>query len=693
MKFKNKALTVFAALALAGTSLAPAQMLITNIIQTFDANDASGNKWGHEWGAGTQAWDGTTGNPPGALLITAPLTGASDHPTTTYITQNGNPWYVGTPINFSSYDYLELDIKWDTTSDVTIAQFNNVGIIPPDFTNSLGQPFFNTWAMTTNYIGGTGGLDIYLCGGSGGQMSPFIVNTNIPAAAASGWTHIKIPINKTLSGIDGVSGIVFSKWVSQNWGILNPAQARFWVDNVMLTGTAVPPPPPTVKIPTKATPGLNVFASTAGLYDRQSAVLRQSTGLSWVGVATPANPVSYSFTIAGYPNSPDCEAYLFLIPNPAYLDGAPDWNETNCVVIYLQGNASSATMHFRYKVNEPNQQAMYSGGNETRGYYTNAPGSWDGVTTNYLESGNLGFVTNNGVLGTWTVKFTSDTNLTLIAPNGNSASLVFPNYNVGYFAEQAVPGFYAYLGMQANNANAMNQAVVYANFAVSNSVMPFSENFLADSVLDTTTIWNTGPAAGPKGVFIAPAGSSGWVTWSLPDPGFGLEAATTLSDPLAWTSPSTGPIIAMNGIRAQLVSSNEWPAGNTAFFRLVKRTFTQLQVLLPGQTNAPNTTLGYVGSPTPISLAAQGSTPTTVTVNAVDATYHVINGVIDSIHLTTTDGSAFMPADMQMVNGTASFTGSSGVLFQTSGSQTVTATDTTNTNIPAATSAAVTIAP
>src|ERR1039457_320909 len=302
-----------ASLLLASASLSYAQVPITNIIQTFDA-DADGNHWGHEWGAGTQAWDGTAGNPAGALLITAPLTGASDHPTTTYITSLGNPWWTPNPINFSTYDFLELDIKWDTTSDVSISQFNNVGTIPANFQVG-GQNFFQDWAMSTNYIGGTGGLDIYLCGGPGGQMSPLIINTNIPAAAASGWTHIKVPINKAQSGIDGVSGIVFSKWVSQNWGILNPAQARFWVDNVMLTGTSLPPPPPTVKVPAKATQGLNVFASTSGLYDRQEAVLRQSSGLSWVGHATAGNPVSYSFTIAGYPNSPDCEAYMFLVPN------------------------------------------------------------------------------------------------------------------------------------------------------------------------------------------------------------------------------------------------------------------------------------------------------------------------------------------------------------------------------------------
>jgi hypothetical protein len=356
------------------------------------------------------------------------------------------------------------------------------------------------------------------------------------------------------------------------------------------------------------------------------------------------------------------------------LDGAPDWNETNCVKVYIQGNSSSATAHFQYKVGEPGNQIMYGGDAP----YTNAPGSWDGVTANYLESGNLASVTNHGILGTWTLKFTSDTNVTFIAPNGNSTNVIFPAFNVGYFAETVSPGFYIYLGMQANNANAMNQAVVYSNFAVSNTASPFSENFLADSVLDTTNVWNTGPASGPKGVLIAPAGSASWISWTLPDAGFSLEVAPALGNPLAWTAPTNGPIIPMAGIRAQLLASNEIPAGNTAFFRLIKRVFTKLQVLLPGETNAPNTLTGKTGSPSAVNIGDQVN----VTVNSVDSTFHIVNST-DSITLTSlTDISATLPLPGNLTGGTVQMY----VYFGTSGSQTVTATDTTNTNIPAATS-------
>jgi len=664
-----------AALMLAGTSLSFAQTADLTI-NTFDSA-ASGT--GVEWGPSAVAWDGNNGNPAGALLVDVHLSNSSDTPCVDYICLNGgNPWYVATAINFSQYKAITFDIKWDNTSDISIGEFNDLSTIPLTATNSSGATVLNAQLNA----GQITGLEIDLCGGPGGQMAPFIINTNIPAAAANGWVHVVIPIDLTIANLDGCSGFVFHKWVSQyNEQIANDFHGRFWIDNVILEGTAGPPPPPKVSVPTKATQGLNVFASTEGnsYYDRQEAELMQNSGLSWVGQATAANPVTYSFTIVGYPNSVNCEAYLFLSPNPAANDSSPDWNETNCAIFYLQGNATSATANFRYKVNEPGNQIMYSGGAP----WTNAPGSWDGVTAGYLESGNLGSVTNNSILGTWTLKFTSDTNVTLIAPNGNSTNLIFPAYNVGYFAEQTSPGFNVYLGMQANNADAMNQAVVYANFAVSNTASPFSENFLTDTFLDTTNIWRSSVSGGPKGVFIVPSGSASWVSWTLPDSGFSLQTAPVLNNPLAWITPTTGPIIAMYGLRSQLLASSEIPAGNMAFFELIKRQATQLQVLMPGETNAPNTLTGKTGTPTAFNAYDEVD----VTFNTVDATYHIVS-TTDTLNLTSSDSSAIVNTpNPALVGGTVTVP----IYFGTAGSWTVMAADTSNTNITSATSSAISI--
>jgi hypothetical protein len=687
------------ALLLVSASLSSAQTPITNIINTFDAAGTYGGGIGREWGPSSATWDSVAGIPAGAELVTAVWDPTSDTPLTSFACKGdgANPWYTPNPITFSLYDTLEFDIKYDNTSDITIDQFNNVSTWPLTLTNSVSGNLsvFQSWASAGQIgAGGSiGGLEIDLCGGPGGQMAPFIINTNIPAAAASGWTHIKIPINKAQGQIDGVAGVVFHKWCANTWTLVTNVTARFWIDNVMLIGTSAPPPPPTVSVPTKATQGLNAFASTQGnsFYDRQSVRLRNTSGLSWVGIATPANPVTYSFTIAGYPNSPDCEAYLFLVPNPNANDQAPDWNETNCAIAYIQGTANNATMRFRYKVNEDHQQAMYSGGNEGGKYYTNAPGSWNGVTTPWYESGDLGSVTNNGVLGTWKIKFTSDTNVTLIAPNGDTSSFVIPPYNVGYFAEHMNPGFNIYLGMQANQANAMNQSVVYSSFAVAGVPSAYSENFLADAVLDTTNTWDTAVSGGPKGVLIVPAGSASWIKWTLPDTGFNLEIAPALNNPLAWTQPSTGPIIPLYGFKSQLIAQNELPTGGMAFFRLVKREFAKLQVLLPGETAAPGTVTGKTGTPIPVSLAASGQV--NITVNAVDANWYPVTST-DTVAITTSDGTALLlPIPMPMVGGTVTFTPDNPLIFGSTGSFTVTATDNTDGTKTANTSSVVTVVP
>jgi hypothetical protein len=87
---------------------------------------------------------------------------------------------------------------------------------------------------------------------------------------------------------------------------------------------------------------------------------------------------------------------------------------------------------------------------------------------------------------------------------------------------------------------------------------------------------------------------------------------------------------------------------------------------------------------------------TDVIVNAVDSTFHIVNGPTDLIQLTCSDGTAFLPNNLAMVNGTASFTGANNLLWGSTSSPTftVTATDVAPaTTIPPATSAPVVVGP
>jgi hypothetical protein len=132
-----------------------------------------------------------------------------------------------------------------------------------------------------------------------------------------------------------------------------------------------------------------------------------------------------------------------------------------------------------------------------------------------------------------------------------------------------------------------------------------------------------------------------------------------------------------------LVPSAVLPSASQTFFAARKLVATQLQVLMPGETNAPNTTTGKIGTPAPQTAGNN----VTVTVNAVDANWNVVTSCTDTVHITSSDGSVLPPADAALAQGTGNFD----IVFGTLGPQTVTATDVTNTAITAGTSASINI--
>ncbi len=111
--------------------------------------------------------------------------------------------------------------------------------------------------------------------------------------------------------------------------------------------------------------------------------------------------------------------------------------------------------------------------------------------------------------------------------------------------------------------------------------------------------------------------------------------------------------------------------------------FTKLQILLPGETAAPGAPTGKTGTPT----AQTAGVPFTVTANAVDVNWNLINTVTDSAGITSTDVNAALPANARLVAGTKSFS----VTLKTAGSATLTATDLSDGTKTLNTSAALTV--
>lgn len=180
--------------------------------------------------------------------------------------------------------------------------------------------------------------------------------------------------------------------------------------------------------------------------------------------------------------------------------------------------------------------------------------------------------------------------------------------------------------------------------------------------------------------------------WNTPnDSGYStLLAASTVKGPWTDLEPASNWLL-VNGAREAVVTTNDLQSAlgeqSTAFFRLIKRVYSQLQILLPGETNAPGTASGKVGTPTtaPVNGAYD------VTINAVDPTYHIVNSS-DELNVTTTDSGATLlgasgnPPGWTLVRGSVTVP----IYYSAAGTYTVSATDMTNTNIPTATSESIT---
>lgn len=500
----------------------------------------------------------------------------------------------------------------------------------------------------------------------------------IPGAATNGWVKMSetnaanfVAAANSLNSGNPNNAYAFGVAFDQNsYGTGYPTNTViYWIDQVTVQTATAPPPPPPPPILTinKAVPGLNLFAGdNSTLYNREDI---ESVGndYSWVGAS---GPVTYSFTITNYPipAGDGFQTQIFLIPNPG-TESAPDYNEANAIFLDMEANSTGASVTFRYKTNNPDSETMP-----------------------YAAGALASISTSNGV-GTWSMTFTDNTNVMLTAPGNVTTNFSIPD-STGATTALFASGVTLYFGVQAGNVGGANDHIVASDFSVTGlGSADFNDNFEADAAGGgfNPSLWKTN-ATFPTSVQLVGPGNPYWLSWTTPAPGFTPEVTGALSTNIHWTVPSTYTTFDAGSNVLQLINTNDLPTNNAAFFALVQRTFTQLLVLLPGETNAPGTATGKSGTPTPVSLGAGGAEE--VTVMAVDSHFYPVPGETDQIGLTASDSSADLPTAINMANGVAQFTDLDPVYFNTEGTWTITATDQqAGTTIPPATSSPVTVGP
>jgi hypothetical protein len=505
--------------------------------------------------------------------------------------------------------------------------------------------------------------------GYNGDTGSYTNGLTIPGSATNGWVTLRetnaaefINVAQNVEPGTNAQGVEFYYNQYGNTNFPN-SPITFWIDDLIVQSAAAPPPPPPAPSLTlmRAVPGLNLFTgSGTSLYNRES-IESTSGSYSWVG---RPGPVSFSFTITNYSvgTNDQVQNHIFLVPNPG-TETAPDYTEPNLVMLDLESTTSGgANWMFRYKTNQANGNAMVYG------------------------NGTLATISSPTALGTWTVTFNQNSNVTMAGPGGISTNFSIPD-TTGATAALFANNVFLYYGVQAGNAGGTQDHIVASEFKVTGSTSDFDDNFVTDAGVLNPSIWMTN-AQYPTSVQLVAPGNPFWIDWTSPATGFRLESTPSLSPPIIWTPATNNALFSAGTNFWQLVSTNDLASGthSNEFFHLAQRSFTQLLVVLPGQTFAPGTSTGLKGTPTPLSLNSGGG-QYDFTVLAVDSKFNLVTSISDRINITSSDTNAVLPAPAALANGSGVFE----VFFTAKGSQTVTATDMTSTNIPPATSSAVSV--
>jgi hypothetical protein len=473
----------------------------------------------------------------------------------------------------------------------------------------------------------------------GGSLNTW---TGYTSADTGKWIHVVRQIPGTFGA--QISGVGFKIWsASGGSGLIGTT--TFWVDNIKLRGKVGPIVLPTLGSPQKAaSQGLWLGVPGPGGGGSRQGVYTATSTFPWYQVATPATPVSYSMTIADYPNiMPGFQTHMFIVGDAAQNTSAIDWNGNHVVFLRIMNNADgSAYANMWFKTNAP---MAYS---------------------NMIYNASHQLVTNLNsatASGKWTVTFTGDADGSLTAPDGSITNFVFPTDAAAFFATP-----YVSFGIQGNNDNYVARGITLSKIEIKHPNGGLTDTFSAPP-LDTAK-W--GIAAGaPTGVQVIPDGL--WVNWSLPASGYDLLASATVDAPLhTWTSglitnnPVAAPFNFANAGRI-VVPWTSLPSTSNNYLRMAHApVFTKLQVLMPGETSAPMTPLGKSGTP----VAQKVGVPFTIRVNACDDYWQIVPAT-DTITITSSDTTVTLPADDVLVAGTKTFS----VTFGSNGTATVTATD------------------
>jgi hypothetical protein len=149
-----------------------------------------------------------------------------------------------------------------------------------------------------------------------------------------------------------------------------------------------------------AIPGLRMFSTTTPDWQRQELRTLPANQVSWIG--RPGT--TYSFTITNFPGSGYNQymAHLYFAPGDYTAANDPSWRSSDCLVFKVQRTSAGVVGSFCAKTGDANNEG------------------------NLYSTGVVGSITNTSALGTWSVTFNNDTNVTIAGPGGLSSTFDIP---------------------------------------------------------------------------------------------------------------------------------------------------------------------------------------------------------------------------------------------------------------------------
>ncbi|HZM03355.1 MAG TPA: hypothetical protein VFC44_10040 [Candidatus Saccharimonadales bacterium] len=428
-------------------------------------------------------------------------------------TQNCAFTFVTSPTNGA------LNFGWATDF---LPATNNTSVNPAAYTLEFDMA---VQGISLTNLGGYVGPVLGLFGNYGGQYNgdgaEIVPSAAYFPGAGTGYQHYSIPFTNFASAnanllppTDSPLAFFIGFYIpaATNYGTVEIDLANIQV--LMNTNTA-PPPLPTLTI-LPATPELRLFAQNSAATYNEEGFLSVDQNQSWIG-SVAGHPSTYSFTYKDWNTVPGFMNVISFMPNNYMQNGGP---ASSPYTVYYASNALQLTI--------TKETSSFVASLDWR---TNAP---------ILNStNNILLLTNSTGIGTWILKFTDDTDGTLTPPGGSPVAFTLPAAMAAQFANPLT----IFSGIAPNSTAGYGQYIDMSGISITNVAgVNEQDDFTKDASLNA--YWDLGFSVDAGSVVQVSTNTPFWLTWTLPDAGYGLETKNSLNDAVTpWYSPA-----AWNGV-------------------------------------------------------------------------------------------------------------------------------------------------